>query len=106
MKIAAVGTLWLCVFYHLITVGNLEKQTTLLKHEATLHKTEAQILRDQVADMTYQFSGKRTYEEGVRDGIHNSKSQEYMAGYHVGVSQLFDVPDVPNESVTSTEAKP
>lgn len=106
MKSIAVALVSLACVYHLITVGNLEKESTLLKHEMALHKAEADILRDQMSDMAYQFSGKRTYEEGVRDGIHNSKSQEYMAGYHVGVSQLFDVPDVPNESVTSTEAKP
>ena len=88
MKIAAVGTLWLCVFYHLITVGNLEKQTTLLKHEATLHKTEAQILRDQVADMTYQFSSRKTYEEGVADGVDRSKNEDWVAGYHFCCEQF------------------
>lgn len=85
---------------------NRDQEVVLLKHEVALHQSEAQILRDQIADMTYQFSSRKTYEEGVMDGIHNSKSHEYMEGYHLGVSQLFDVPDVPNESVTSTEAKP
>jgi hypothetical protein len=37
------------------------------------------------------------------DGIHNAKSHEYMAGYHLGVSQLFEVPEEP---LTSVEEKP
>jgi hypothetical protein len=79
------------------------REVTMLNHEIELHKTEAQVLRDQMADMTYQWSSKRTYEEGVMDGIHNAKSHEYMAGYHLGVSQLFEVPEEP---LTSAEAKP
>jgi hypothetical protein len=79
------------------------REVTMLNHEIELHKTEAQVLRDQMADMTYQWSSKRTYEEGVMDGIHNAKSHEYMAGYHLGVSQLFEVPEEP---LTSVEEKP
>jgi hypothetical protein len=81
---------------------NRDQEVVLLKHEVALHQSEAQILRDQIADMTYQFSSRKTYEEGVMDGIHNSKSHEYMAGYHLAVSQLLSVPD---ESITSTEKK-
>ncbi len=93
----------------LLTLSNSQKlesrsrEVTMLNHEIELHKTEAQVLRDQMADMTYQFSNKRTYEEGVMDGIHNAKSHDYMAGYHLGVSQLFEVPEEP---LTSVEAKP
>jgi hypothetical protein len=54
-------------------------------------------------DTTYQFSSRKTYEEGVMDGIHNSKSHEYMAGYHLAVSQLFEAPEEP---LTSVEVKP
>jgi hypothetical protein len=79
------------------------REVTMLNHEIRLRETEAQVLRDQMADMVYQFSGKRTYEEGVMDGIHNAKSHDYMAGYHLGVSQLFEVPEEP---LTSVEAKP
>ena len=79
------------------------REVTMLNHEIRLHEAEAEILRDQMADMVYQFSGKRTYEEGVMDGIHNAKSHDYMAGYHLGVSQLFEVPEEP---LTSVEAKP
>lgn len=103
MKSIAVALVSLACVYHLITVGNLEKESTLLKHEMALHKAEADILRDQMVDMTFQYSSKRTYEEGVMDGIHNSKSQEFMNGYHLATSQLFSVPE---DSVTSTEAKP
>jgi hypothetical protein len=71
------------------------REVTLLNHEIELHKTEAQVLRDQMADMSFQWSSKKTYEEGVMDGIHNAKSHEYMAGYHLGVSQLFEVPEEP-----------
>lgn len=79
------------------------REITLLNHEIELHETEAQILRDQIADMTYQWSSKKTYEQGVMDGIHNSKSHEYMAGYHLAVSQLLEAPEEP---LTSVEAKP
>lgn len=79
------------------------REVTLLNHEIRLHEAEAQILRDQMVDMTYQFSSQKTYEQGVMDGIHNAKSHEYMAGYHLGVSQLFEVPEEP---LTSVEAKP
>lgn len=103
MKSIAAALVCLACVYHLITVGNLEKESTLLKHEMALHKAEADILRDQMSDMAYQFSNKRTYEEGVMDGIHNSKSQEFMNGYHLATTQLFGVPE---DSVTSTEAKP
>jgi hypothetical protein len=81
---------------------NRDQEVVLLKHEVALYQGEAQILRDQIADMTYQFSSRKTYEEGVMDGIHNSKSHEYMAGYHLAVGQLLSVPD---ESITSTEKK-
>ena len=79
------------------------REVTMLNHEIRLHEAEAQILRDQMVDMTFQWSSKKTYEEGVMDGIHNAKSHEYMAGYHLGVSQLFEVPEEP---LTSAEAKP
>ena len=79
------------------------REVTMLNHEIRLHEAEAQILRDQMVDMTFQWSSKKTYEEGVMDGIHNAKSHEYMAGYHLGVSQLFGVPEEP---LTSVEAKP
>lgn len=81
----------------------LNSEVALLKCEIGLHETEAQILRDQMTDMAFQWSSKKTYEEGVMDGIHNSKSHEYMAGYHFAISQLFAVPEKP---LTSVEAKP
>ena len=77
---------------------NKDQEVVLLKHEVALHQGEAQILRDQIADMAYQFSNKRTYEQGLMDGINNSKNEDFVRGYHAGVEQFSSAP---NESITS-----
>ena len=64
------------------------REVTLLNHEVRLHETEAQILRDQIADMAYQWSSKKTYEEGVKDGMDYSKNEDVMKGYHLAVEQF------------------
>jgi hypothetical protein len=67
---------------------NRDQEVVLLKHEVALYQGEAQILRDQIADMTYQFSSRKTYEDGVMDGIHNSKNEDWVAGYHFCCEQF------------------
>lgn len=67
---------------------NRDQEVVLLKHEVALYQGEAQILRDQIADMTFQWSSKRTYEEGVKDGMDYSKNEDVMKGYHLAVEQF------------------
>lgn len=64
------------------------REVTMLNHEIELHKTEAQVLRDQMADMAYQFSSQKTYEEGVADGVDRSKNEDWVAGYHFCCEQF------------------
>jgi hypothetical protein len=67
---------------------NRDQEVVLLKHEVALYQGEAQILRDQIADMTYQWSSKRTYEQGVADGLDHSKNDDWKSGYHYAVEQF------------------
>ena len=38
--------------------------------------------------MAYQWSSKKTYEEGVKDGMDYSKNEDVMKGYHLAVEQF------------------
>jgi len=67
---------------------NRDQEVVLLKHEVALHQSEAQILRDQIADMTYQFSSRKTYEQGVTDGLSHSENDDWKNGYHYAVDQF------------------
>ena len=69
-----------------------------LKYELDLTNQQVEILRDQIEDQNYLLSNQRTYEEGVLDGIHDSKNQDYMRGYHIATQQLFTES---NDSLTS-----
>ena len=43
------------------------------------------ILRDQVEDYAHEIetlSFTKTYEDGLKDGIENAESMQYMRGYH------------------------
>ena len=56
-----------------------------------LIQIELGILRDQVADMSFQNAqllARRTYEEGVADGFANANSIEYTKGYHAATEQF------------------
>ena len=69
-----------------------------LRGNAETNQIAADILRDQIADMTYEFASRRTYEDGLKDGLANSKNEDYTRGYHLGVSQ-----QMATQSITKSE---
>ena len=85
----------LAIFIFILRIDSLTEQNQLLQ-------IESNILRDQVSDMTFQNAqllSRRTYEEGLKDGIENSQVSEYTRGYHAAINQTT-VPVV-EQSVTS-----
>lgn len=76
-----------CVFASIIHICILKNHA--LEERAKLLEFANKILEEQIADINSQLIMERsgpTYDDGVRDGIMNSKSQEYMAGYHKGIA--------------------
>lgn len=55
-----------------------------------VEKMSNQILRDQLSDYEQQIftlKSSKTYEDGLADGVLNSKNIYYMAGYHAAIKQ-------------------
>jgi hypothetical protein len=88
----------LCIFVLVLRIEKLESQNQLLQ-------TESDILRDQVDDMAFQNAqllSRRTYEEGLKDGIENSQISDYTRGYHAAINQTASAVTLsPEQSVTS-----
>lgn len=84
----------LAIFIFILRIDSLTEQNQLLQ-------TESNILRDQISDMAFQNAqllNRRTYEEGLRDGIENSQISEYTRGYHAATSVVTSLQE---QSVTS-----
>ncbi len=71
-----------------IAMGLICLTTLQTYNRNELLKTEIGILRDQISDMTYEFSNTKTYAEGVRDGFEGSKDSRYAEGYHAAIQQF------------------
>ena len=88
----------LAVFIFILRIDSLTEQNQLLQ-------IESNILRDQVGDMAFQNAqllSRRTYEEGLRDGVENSRISEYTRGYHAAINQAASAVTLsPEQSVTS-----
>lgn len=72
----------LCVYWSVTFVTENNARTELMK-------LEVDILHDQISDMSFQNAqllSRKTYEDGVADGFANSKSLEYVRGYHAGTA--------------------
>lgn len=55
----------------------------LLKDELRLQNENLFECRDKILDL----SSRRSYEDGVRDGVENAKNVSYIQGYHAAISQ-------------------
>lgn len=87
----------LCIFVLVLRIEKLESQNQLIQ-------TESDILRDQVDDMAFQNAqllSRRTYEEGLKDGVENSKISEYTRGYHAAIGQMVPSGTKVQDSLTS-----
>lgn len=74
----------LCVWGSVLYVGASNNRVQLIQ-------LEADILRDQIADMSFQNAqllARKTYEDGVADGFANANSVEYTKGYHAATEQF------------------
>lgn len=60
------------------------------KRDAVASRMQAEIMRDQMADMIYQQRSTRTYADGVRDGVQNSKNADWISGYHACSEQMTE----------------
>lgn len=73
---------------HLVTVAPAHWAiVTSSRNEA--QRLNIQILEEQVADFQsdlVQLSARKTYEDGVRDGMTNSTNSSYTLGYHAAMS--------------------
>lgn len=88
----------LAIFIFILRIDSLTEQNQLLQ-------TGSNILRDQVNDMAFQNAqllNRRTYEEGLRDGVENSQISDYIRGYHAAINQTATAATLlPEQSVTS-----
>lgn len=51
----------------------------------------SKVLVDQITDMGNQIldlRSRKTYEEGLKDGIENSQDRAYISGYHAATEQI------------------
>ena len=51
----------------------------------TKNQLAMSILRDQIQDYAHEIESLvhvKTYEDGLKDGIENAESMQYMRGYH------------------------
>ena len=63
------------------------------RHVLSIQACTSDILRDQLSDYTQQIHelrSRRSYEDGLRDGIENADSINYMRGYHAATSSIHD----------------
>ena len=87
----------LAVFIFILRIDSLTEQNQLLQ-------IEANILRDQVSDMAFQNAqllSRRTYEEGLKDGVENSQISDYARGYHAAIGQMVPSGTKAQDSLTS-----
>lgn len=57
-------------------------------NSANIERQANRILADQLYDYEQQIMGlrsRRSYEDGVRDGVTNSRNIQYMEGYHAAL---------------------
>lgn len=55
----------------------------LLKDEIRIQNESLFKYRNEIVDL----NSRRTYEDGVRDGVENAKNVAYVQGYHAAISQ-------------------
>ena len=58
--------------------------------ENRLLELNSKIQNEQISDFQndiIMLSARKTYEDGLRDGIMNSKSSSYVQGYHAALNQ-------------------
>jgi hypothetical protein len=82
--ILGFGTLYLVAEFIIFSQNS---ELSRLKTENMLVKSQIEIMRDENNDIYRTMSSARTYEDGVRDGVENSKSIEWTNGYHAAISQ-------------------
>jgi hypothetical protein len=73
----------------IVASSNAESQRVATAAQIEAMKLNAQILEEQVADFQsdlVQLSARKTYEDGVRDGMTNSTNSSYTLGYHAAMS--------------------
>ena len=99
MKIMAGIALSLPLHFGIYEYASMKKQLEF----STL---QVEVLRDQVNDSFSQISALRvrTYEDGVRDGIENSKDQLYMRAYHMASQHAKGL--LPSEEAHATAGSP
>lgn len=67
--------------------------------EIRILEANSKIQNEQIADFQndiIMLSTQKTYEDGLRDGITNSKSSSYVQGYHAAISQNNNFSQVVN----------
>jgi hypothetical protein len=76
-------------------------------NQLELVELQNKILVDQIQDLSDQLAAiraARTYEDGVRDGIENSRDQSYMSGYHMAIQHIKGI--LPLEEAQATAGSP
>lgn len=48
-----------------------------------------------------QLLSRRTYEEGLKDGVENSQISDYARGYHAAIGQMVPSGTKAQDSLTS-----
>ena len=69
-----------------------------MNERCKLQELESNILRDQIQDMAFTFTNAKTYEDGLKEGFENSKSGEFVRGYHYATAQFSEQKELMTDS--------
>jgi hypothetical protein len=80
---------WLCLLSAVLAFSLYQRTSELNKTEWKLMLADERTKIDsaQIADMEWQLSTTRKYEDGFRDAMMYSESQAFVDGYHRAIGQ-------------------
>jgi hypothetical protein len=81
---------FIVIFISVVLTYLVLNEYKIAKFRAEVLEQRNNILLDQMNDLSEQLASARaakTYEQGIADGIQNSKDQSYMMGYHAAIGK-------------------
>ncbi len=78
------------------------------ENQQKLSQIQNGLLKDQINDLQFSLSSKRTYEEGLTDGLVRAKNIGYTDGYHSAIQQIEEQNSkpFPTQDLTSSIQNP
>lgn len=84
----AVGALVVGLVVIGLYAENQRFNARAVRYQSELILRQIAILQDENADLKFQLSIHRTYEEGLTDGLVRAKNIGYTDGYHAAITQM------------------